>query len=412
MSRRALARPGRTAHPAARRLALVGALAALLALSAPIPALAATATGRVVMGTAGATVPEGLRVTVLQNSDEGEPQGQPSFVPVAPDGSFSFEADPATGHLIGLFYKEAAYSEVLEPGQVEGIELTIYETTNDVSVVKVASDSMTILQSSGEGQSDVLEVLQLLRFRNDSDRTYTGSESDRPPPSESEAPEEPRQILQLPLPESAFDLAPADPGNSAGLATTGGRLVVTSPLVPGETSVAYLFKVQVPRSGWQLRREIHHPTDHMDLLVDTALELTAAPGFRFEESTNLGGQEYNRYRAGARNPGAVLEADIGFTGGSTTGVWFGFGTAAAVLGALFFAGSIRMRRRRAADALAARSKPGDDPASGDGPAARQELIDRVAALDEEFDAGTVEEDAYRARRSELISRLGGPAGGH
>lgn len=403
-------RPGPEAgfRRTAVRLLAVLALAGMLGLVTPGAARAATAAGRVVQGTAGAALPEGLRVTVLQNDAEGTPQGQPEFAPVGPDGTFTFEADPEKGHLIGLFYQGVAYSEVLEPGQVEGIELTIHETTDDVSVVKIASDTTTVLQSTAEGQSDVLEVLQLLRFRNDSDRTYSGQEIEQPPPpdSESEAPP-PRQVLRLPLPESAFDLAPADPGNSSGLATAGGRLVVTSPLVPGETSVAYLFKVQVPRSGWQLRREIYHPTERMDLLLDSGLELTAAPGFEFQESANLGGQEYNRYRSGSRNPGAVLEADIGFTGGSVEGVWIGFGAVVAVLGVLLLAGILRMRRRRAAKAPAPKAIA-VEPAHP-APPTRQELIDRVAALDEEFDAGGLEEDAYRARRSELLTRLGEPS---
>ena len=358
------------------------------------------------MGTAAAPLPDGLRVTVLQNTPEGEPQGQPTHVPVGPDGTFSFEADPDKGHLIGLFYRGAAYSRVLEPGAGEGVELTIFETTTDPSVLKIASDSMTVLQSTAEGQSDVLEILQLLRFHNESDRTFVGSEP--PPGAPAESPEQPREVLKLPLPESAFDLAPADPGNNAGLATAGGRLVATSALPPGETSVAYLFKVKVPRSGWQLRRETYYPTDHTDLLVGKRLELGAAPGFEFAESVALGGEEYNRYRSGSTNPGAVLEADIGFAGGgSAEGVWWGLGTLVAALGAVYFAVSIRMRRRKAIDALA--GQHGDEPAGDPAEPNREELIQQVAALDEKFDSGGLDQESYRAQRSTLLARLSTPA---
>lgn len=358
------------------------------------------------MGTAGVPLPGDLRVTVLQNTQDGEPQGQPTHVPVAPDGAFTFDADPARGHLIGLFFRGAAYSEVLEPGRIEGIELRIFDTTNDTSVVRLASDSMTILQSTAEGQSDVLEVLQLMRFRNDSDRSFVGA--DQAKDQAAEGTDQPREVLKLPVPESAFDLAPADPGNGAGLATAGNRLVTTSALMPGETSVAYLFKVKVPRSGWQLRREVYYPTDHADLLVGKRLKLAVAPGFQFAESKKLGGEEYDRYRSGPMNPGAVLQADIGFAGGaSSNGVWFGFGTVVAALGALYFAGSIRMRRRKAADALAAASShsAAEQPAD----ATRQELIEQVAALDERFDAGGLDTESYQAERSTLLARLTRPA---
>lgn len=393
-----------------RRACVAAVMALALVVAVPGRALAAPVWGRVVMGTAGAGLPGNLRVTVLQNGPDGRPHGEPVHVPVAPDGGFTFEADPSRGHLIGLFYGGAAYSRQLEPGQTAGIELKIYETTTDASVVKIASDSMTILQSTLEGQSDVLEVLQLLRFRNESDRTYAGPDPGDPGADNSQPAGQPRAVVRLPLPESAFDLAPADPGNAASLATTGGRLVTTSALVPGETSVAYLYKVKVPRSGWQLRREVHHPTDHVDLLIGKALDLAAAPGFEFAESTNLGGQEYSRYRAGSKNPGAVVEADIVFAGGSSNGVWYGAATLAAALGALLLFASIRMRRRRVSRLLERGGEPAPTGAAAKpGEPTRRELIEQVAALDEQFETGGLDDQTYRARRSSLLARLSGSA---
>ncbi|HYN99188.1 MAG TPA: hypothetical protein VEU28_05900 [Actinomycetota bacterium] len=393
--------------------ALFGAvLAVCIGRLLPVPALAATP-GRVVMGTAGIPLPEGLRVTVLQNNEQGEPQGQPTFVAVAPDGSFSFEADPNRGHLVGLFYKDVAYSEVLEPGATDPVELKIYETTNDSSVVAITSDSMTVLQSNQEGEGNVLEVLQLLRYRNSSDRAFIGSDSDQvtPEPAEDGQPEaQQRQILKLPVPESAYDLAPADAANGAGLATSGeGRLVTTSALVPGETSVAYLFKVKVPRTGWQLRREVYHPTDHADLLVGNMLNLTAAPGFEFQESKTLGGQPYNRYRSGTLNPGSVIEADIGFPEEGANGIWIGLGVGAAGLAVLLALAWLRLRRRRAATA-AAKAAPLSSPQPAKEPS-REELIEQVAELDERFESGGVEKSDYETQRASLLARLGSPADG-
>lgn len=381
-----------------RRAATAGVLIAGLVLALAVPSFAATASGRVVMGTAGVPLPGDLRVTVLQTDENGEPQGNPSFAPVAPDGSFSFEADPARGYLIGLFHRGVTYSRLLEPGETAAVDLTIFETTSDPSVVRIASDSMTVLQSTAEGQSDVLEVLQLLRFTNESDRAYTGS--DPAPAEDPEQTQQAREVLKLPLPESAYDLAPADAANGAGLATAQGRLVATTAVVPGETSVAYLYKVKVPRSGWQLRREVYHPTDHVDLLIGKSLELGAAPGFRFQEDKELGDIEYARWRSGELNPGAVIQADVGFPAASTNGVWFGFATLVAVLGALFFAGSIGLRRRRAARALASgQSEPAPEEPS------RNELIEQVAALDLDFEAGSVGQEEYDSKRSSLLDKL-------
>jgi len=386
------------------------ALLACVLLAEPRASLAATP-GRVVMVTAGAALPENLRITVLQNDDEGVPQGQPVFAPVDAGGTFSFEADPAKSHLVGLFYEGVAYSQVVEAGRTDSVELKIYETTNDSSVVKITSDSMTVLQNTEEGQGNVLEVLQLLRYQNDSDRAFIGSESDQatpePSPSGEPAPQQ-RQVLKLPVPESAYDLAPADAANGAGLATSGeGRLVTTSAFPPGEASVAYLFKVKVPRTGWQLRREVYHPTDHADLLVGKRLVLTAAPGFEFQESKALGGESYYRYRSGELNPGSVIEADIGFPEEGTNGVWIGFAAGVAVLALALGLATVRMRRRRAAKAAAAKPAPTTPPAGGG--ATREQLIEQVAELDEKFESGGVDKGVYESRRAELLARLSAPA---
>lgn len=399
-------------EPSRRSLLRATAAVALLAfavLALPGAALAATP-GRVVMGTAGASLPEGLRITVLQNDAEGVPQGQPVFAPVAADGAFTFEADPAKSHLVGLFYKEVAYSQVVEAGRSDPVELKIYETTDDVSVVKITSDSMTVLQNTEKGRGNVLEVLQLLRYQNDSDRAFIGSDSEQvaPEPSPSGAPKpQQRQVLKLPVPQSAYDLAPADAANGAGLATSGeGRLVTTSAFPPGEASVAYLFKVKVPRTGWQLRREVYHPTERADLLVGKRLVLTAAPGFEFQESKTLGGESYNRYRSGELNPGSVIEADIGFPEEGANGVWIGFAAGVAVLALLLAMATVRRRRRRAAKAAV--GKPAA-PAPAENRPARGDLIEQVAELDERFEAGGIEKAEYESRRAALLARLSAPA---
>lgn len=387
------------------------ALLALAVLALPRAALAATP-GRVVMGTSGAALPENLRITVLQNDDEGVPQGQPVFAPVAPDGTFSFEADPARSHLVGLFYEGVAYSQVVEAGRTDPVELKIYETTTDWSVVRITSDSMTVLQNTKEGQGNVLEVLQLLRYQNDSDRAFIGSESEQvtpePSPSGEPAPQQ-RQVLKLPVPESAYDLAPADDANSAGLATSAqGRLVTTSAIPPGEASVAYLFKVKVPRTGWQLRREVYYPTERADLIIGKRLVLTAAPGFEFQESKTLGGESYNRYRSGELNPGSAIEADIGFPKEGADGVWIGFAAGVAVFALLLALGTVRMRGHRAAKAAAAKPAAAAPPAGG-GPA-REQLIEQVAELDEKFESGAIDKAEYESQRAGLLARLSAPAG--
>jgi hypothetical protein len=332
--------------------------------------------------------------------------GSPQHVPTGTDGSYSFEGDPGLSHLIGTIHSGVTYSMVAEPGELPAKELKIFETTTDVSAVDVVADTLTVVPQRA-GTSDVLEIFQLLRFRNRTDRTFTGESPGG-------------GVLKLPVPESAFDLAPATDSDTQQLAMTPKGVMSTAPLQPGELSLPFLYRVRVPRSGWQLRREVFYPTEHVDLLVAEGLQVQTAPGFEFQEKANIGDRRYDRYRSDDLLPGRVIASDIGFTASrSDSGAWYG---AAAILGgvaAALLAGIFTLHRRRAAAKVgASRARAGRAPASPSmgansfqtPPASapnRQELIDRVALLDESFDAGGLDRDEYQSQRSELIAQLKG-----
>jgi hypothetical protein len=167
-------------------------------------------------------------------------------------------------------------------------------------------------------------------------------------------------------------------------------------LQPGELSIPYIYKVKVPRSGWQLRREVLYPTRTADLLIGEGLALNAAPGFEFQEKADLG-KSYDRYRSESLTPGEVVAADIGFgTASGGKGIWYGMGTMFAVLATALLAAALAMRRRKLEKAKVRPSAPAPS---------RNELIDQVARLDESFDAGGLDPSQYETERSKLMAQL-------
>ena len=357
-----------------RLLVLAGAWAALLPA---LPAKAAeTISGKVIMGTAGSSLPTDLEVSVVELSSSGG-QAMKKVAP-SPDGVFSFEADPANRYLVGTIYQEVTYSTPVEPGAEGGLELRIFETTHDPAVITVASDTTTVLK----GRDDIFEILQLLLVRNTSDRTFSGTTG----AGDS-------AVLTVPVPEGAFDVSPADETNPLGISFSGRGVAVTSPMLPGETSIPYVFKVRVPRTGWQLRREVTYPTQRADLLLGEGLELNGAPGFEFDEQVTLEGRTYRRYRSEQLMPGSVIGADLGFPTASLRSLWWGLATGLAGLAALFFGFSV-MRRRRPPKASAAGGKE-----------ERDALIEQIAQLDDRFEEGLVAENDYRSTRNQMLARL-------
>jgi hypothetical protein len=358
-----------------RVLVLAGTWASLFGPTLPAKA-AETISGKVIMGTPGGSLPTDLEVSVVELSSSGG-QVIKKVVPT-PDGAFSFEADPANRYLVGALYRGVTYSTPVEREAAGGLELRIFETTHDPAVITVASDTTTILK----GRDDIFEVLQLLLVRNTSDRTFAGT---------TEA--QNSSVLTVPVPEGAFDVSPADESNPLGISFSGRGVAVSSPILPGETSIPYVFKVRVPRTGWQLRREVIYPTQRADLLVGEGLELKGAPGFDFDEQVTLEGRTYRRYRSGQLIPGSVIGADLGFPTASLRSLWWGLATGLAVLAALFFGFSV-MRRRR----------PSRAPAAG-GEEERNTLIEEIARLDDRFEEGLLAENDYRSTRNQMLARL-------
>lgn len=215
------------------RTAAAAVVAGLLLSLWAQPALAATVSGQVVMVTEEGELPSELQVMVLENPQE--PQGQPSPADVNDDGSFSFEADESVDYAVGMFHESVAYSTLVPAGTTEPVELRIYETTDDSSSVRVASDSLTVVEGAEDG-GNVLEVLQLLRVENPTDRTIVAAQDGESP-----------RVLTLPVAEAAFDLAPAEQSNPAGLGNEGGEVVSTAPLRPGITSI----RLAQPPSSWR-----------------------------------------------------------------------------------------------------------------------------------------------------------------
>ncbi|MDQ4148446.1 MAG: hypothetical protein M3164_00375 [Actinomycetota bacterium] len=344
-----------------------------------LPANAAeTLGGRVVMGTPGAALPPDLPISIVELSSSGNEVVRRTVV-AGPDGTFEFEGDRANRYLVGTVHHGVTYSMLHEAGEAAPPELKVYETTQDTSVISVVGDTTTVVQ----GREDTFEVLQLVEIRNGSDRTFIGPSGD---------PNQP--VISMPVPEGAFDFSLTDPANTLGVRLHPRGMTVGAPLPPGDVSISYVFRVRVPRVGWQLRREIAYPTQQADLLIAEALTLSSGRAFKFQEEVTLGGRRYSRYRAGPLLPGSLLAADVGFPRAASRSVWWGFGTAVAALGAILLAVSI-IRRGRPRPVGRPRTEVED----------RAALIDEIASLDNSFEAGLMPESDYRGRRREMMSRL-------
>lgn len=330
--------------------------------------------GRVVNGTAGGGGTAGLNVTVAQLTSEGNETDRRSATS-GPDGTFAieeFDSSKASHYVVATTYSGVTYSTVIDYNSqpMPAIELRIFETTSDDSVLRVTSDSITVVRGPG---SD-FEVLQLLRLRNNSDRTYIGDRTVEEVP-----------VLRLPVATGGFEISPGEGITAGRLVTTNEGFGSSDPVQPGDSTISYAYKVRIPRGGWSLARLTPYPTDHIDLLAADDLVVNA-PTFRFVEAKDLGGRNFRRYRTGPLPAGSLLEANIDLPSSTSPVLGWGVGTTLLLfLGMVLFAATRRRRR----------------PPLG----AREQLIEKIASLDLTFAAGKVVESEYRLTRSRLKDEL-------
>jgi hypothetical protein len=375
--------------PAGLRRLLIGLLVPAALLGMPGDARAAMLEGSVTNGTAGAPVPPGLTVTVV-HLDGGGNEVARKDAPVGPEGRFRFDGvggEPGSRYVVGLQYQGVTYATEVEAGPSAAgasptltAALTIHEVTEDDAAISVASDTLTIVEG-GEGE---MEVFQLLRVSNGSDRTYVGR-----------AVEGGRQVLQLPVPSGAFDLAPGQGITPSAITSAPEGIATGDPVLPGETQLSYLYRVRVPRTGWALQRAVAYPTARLNVLVGEGLALRASR-LTFAESVELKERRYRRYEGGPLPAGSELVASVEPDTETSSSLPIGLAVLLALVLAVALGGPRLLRRARARGPGRTASERLEE---------RERVIEDIAALDDAFERGRIPRSQYDKTRPRLKKKL-------
>ena len=401
-------------------LPLLG-LAAILALSLAVTATQASAQaqgsgvidGQVVNGTAGGpAIGSGITVTLHVIQGEDETATRQTATDTA--GRFRFEG-LATGQ-DWTYWIEAVYLGVpymmpqivtLEEGQPsQAVTLPVYEVGDDGSQIAIDSGHI-IVESFGT----VLRISEVYLISNGGDRAYAG----RPGPGGMAT------TVGLPIPPEAMGLAFTEDVPAGRFIQSTGKLLDTEPVPPGQktATISFSYHLPVEDSSVRIEKSYDYPITLLQVLL-------AQPGLTLRSSQLLDGgvepfgdKEFAVYLTGATLPaGAPLAVDLtvaatGMAGAPATtetgpsqaagagkpisdnqGLLraLGFGLAGLTVLAAVLYPLLTARRRPPAAALA--SNPQARP-----------LLAELAALEEAFEAGQVDEEAYRRQRAEKWEAL-------
>ena len=357
-----------------------------------------TITGQVV-NASGGEVPTDLTID-LSGFDEMK-QTYTATTTIEPDGSYTFldvEMPVGRAFITSTEYNKVAYSSdiaVVEAGKTNlELSLPIRETTTDSSVLSV--DRMHILFEYGD--PDTLRVIELWILSNLSDRTLVATEEGAP-------------VVTYRLPEGATNLQFEDGVLGERYMETPGGFGDTDVLRPGPGLRQLVFSFEMP---YRSRLEFVQP---IDLPVNAVVILGPEEGVNVK-STQLqdaGTRQmqdisYHMYTSDRLEAGSELAMTISgrpkgtsLVAGSSTNLVIGllaFGIALIVAGAWLF-----RRNRAERTGIEAAEELDEELLPGEAAEDPETLLDAILALDDQYRAGELPEEAYRQRRSELKAHL-------
>ncbi len=351
--------------------------------------------GEVINGTGDGVAPESLPVTLHLFSEMEEIETYTGALSAGSTFHFDGLAPQAGDILVArVTYQDVTYSSefaTFEPGQQE-IELpvTIYETTDDPAAIQITQMHAFISEAG-----NLIQVDEYCMVGNMGDRTYVGVE---------DAETGQRVTLNFSLPDGAQDLRFDDVDAQDRFLERAGGFGDTEPIPPGNATVEVRYSYQLPyREGMLVERVFEAP-------VASVVMLVSAEGLALEGAGVVSGGAMDTqmgtalsYTAGPLAAGEPLAFAVvaqsqtamppdSAASGSPSGprnatreISIGL-VALAVAAAMIF----WIWQAPPPDSIPPQARP---------------LVEAIAALDADFEAGRVKAGAYHKKRGSFKQRL-------
>jgi len=373
---------------------LAGVLCALMLgmnLLGPVPAraqLSFLVSGTVVDASA-ATAPVARAVVTLEALGSGTTSAVATASTDA-DGRFAFhevQGNPAAMYRAsvsfqGVGYHSAAFAPSSDLGDAANI--TVYESTEDAS--SVAVERFSVVLSGIDKTRRLLTLVESYRFVNGGSYSYVG----RAVGGE-------RQSVRFSLAAGAQSLVALQGFSDQDARAVSGGFVLSSPLVPGETTIAFTYDVPWSGGAAQLRRVLVYPTLTTQFVLADGVE-AVSPQLPTRGSLTLGTRTFRTLETGALPASAPLDITLtGLPAPSSAGadwdalpVWLQTLVLLTICACLAVAVAIARRRRGGRSSLLRE---------------RRRRLRQVLQLDERAERGRIDPGEYTSRREAQMRRI-------
>lgn len=355
-----------------------------------------TVSGQVI-NLSGVEIPAELEIT-LHGFDNMQ-QVLTATTTVGPDGKYLFESvemPDGRAFITSVEYQGVVYSSDVSVADAESKDISlpipIYETTSDPSAVSV--DRLHILLEYAD--PGVLRVVELYVISNLGDRTLVAAEPGKP-------------VLTFSLPDGAVNLQFQDGVLGERFVEMPGGFGDMAAVRPAASQHQVVFSYELPYNRkLDLRHPVNLPVNAVVVLLPEGGLKVSGDGLQDMGTREVQGLSYRMYSAERIEPGADLSLTVsGKPGGAGAGLSLGSGSS-LVIGliafglALIVAGGWLFIRSRSRDDIDVKDEDqGELPDEED----VDTILEAILALDDQFQAGELPQEAYQIRRAELKARL-------
>jgi len=260
-------------------------------------------TGQVVNGTDHSSIDAGLPVFLYSFNNMGQDVTTYESLTDA-SGMFVFDDvtfDNAVGYALGVDYGGMSYSVLLaEEDLLEPISITIYEPTQDLSVISV--NTHTLIISNINEKEQMIEAVEFVSLSNTSDFSLI--------PDVNTVSQGIFSFMRFSLPEGAVDLDLQSDLVGGQIIPMGTGFALTSPIAPGSHSVTYTYRFPYRGDTATFKQNLIQGASLYQVLIPKDENAPTAMGPMEESEINIEGIDYMVWEARSRIPKQGLTVEI------------------------------------------------------------------------------------------------------
>ena len=308
-----------------------------------------------------------------------------------PNGSFLFQGlnrDKQISYYASAKYKEVDYfsemTHFLKKKELS-FDLSVYETTDQDKDIHIKMHH--ILLETDNNTKDTFVVREIMIVENQGNKTYTGSKEVQPGKKET---------LRISLPKNAKNIQSMLP---LAVNPWDGFSIVTA-FSPGTKRIIFSYTIKPGSADYKFEKNLYFKTDSFNFIFPKNGIQVKSDQLIYKGPTPNSDQRFS-YLAGKDMTGkskVVIRLSLPST--DNLFKWVIAGPVMVLVGTGFVLFLIKGRKHRA--------KKGDDPVQKPSQITmaeqRQKILQSMAELDKQHDAGQIDSDKYESQRWILMEK--------